>query len=64
MVARARHMWHAILYQAPVRESCESRTDTADLDDMLDDDEEVEEVYPKTSKLPGMMNTPKLVFMS
>jgi len=35
-----------------------------EVDDMLDDDEEVEEVYPKTSKLPGMMNTPKMVFMS
>ena len=34
------------------------------VDDMLDEDEEVEEVYPKTSKLPGMMNTPKMVFMS
>lgn len=35
-----------------------------EVDDMLDEDEEVEEVYPKTSKLPGMMNTPKMVFMS
>lgn len=34
------------------------------VDDMLDDDEEVEEVYPKTSKLPGMISTPKMVFMS
>ena len=35
-----------------------------EVDDMLDEDEEVEEVYPKTSKLPGMINTPKMVFMS
>ncbi len=34
------------------------------VDDKLDDDEEVEEVYPKTSKLPGMISTPKMVFMS
>ena len=38
MVARVRHMWHAIRQQASVRESCKSRLDTADLDDMLGDD--------------------------
>ena len=37
MVARVRHMWHAIRQQASVRESCKSRIDEADLDDMLDD---------------------------
>ena len=35
-----------------------------EVDDMLDEDEEVEEVYPKTSKLPGMISKPKMVFMS
>ena len=38
MVARVRHMWYAIRQQASVRESCKSRVDTADLDDMLDDE--------------------------
>ena len=38
MVARVRHMWFAIRQQASVRESCKSRVDAADLDDMLDDE--------------------------
>ena len=42
MVARVRHMWHAIRRQASVRESCKSRLDEADLDDMLDDKELVD----------------------
>jgi len=35
-----------------------------EVDDMMDDDEEVEEVYPTTSKLPGMIKKQKMVFMS
>ena len=42
MVARVRHMWHAIRQQASVRESCKSRSDEADLGDMLDDKELVD----------------------
>ena len=38
MVSRVRHMWHAIRQQASVRETCKSRLDAADLDDMLDDE--------------------------
>ena len=45
-------------------EEVEIEVAAVQVDDMLDEDEEVEEVYPKTSKLPGMMNTPKMVFMS
>jgi len=35
-----------------------------EVDDMMDDDEEVEEVYPTTSKLPGMIKKQKMVIMS
>jgi hypothetical protein len=45
-------------------EEVEIEVAAVEVDDMLDEDEEVEEVFPKTSKLPGMINTPKMVFMS
>lgn len=35
-----------------------------EVDDMMDDDEEVEEVFPTTSKLPGMIKKQKMVIMS
>jgi hypothetical protein len=45
-------------------EEVEIEVAAVEVDDMMDEDEEVEEVYPTTSKLPGMINVPKMVFMS
>ena len=45
-------------------EEVEIEVAAIEVDDMMDDDEEVEEVYPTTSKLPGMIKKQKMVIMS
>ena len=66
LVARVRHMWHAIRQQASVRESCKSRIDEADLDaelemledEMFDDELEAADTTPSYLQTNEMPDTP------